>query len=196
MSLDDRIISAGRRIEQIAKRLTLLGYGFAEPRAVFPGPEPGTEAVIERIERDVGELPAAIKAFWRQVESVNFMGEHPDWGGCEYPDPIVVYPPSDAVDELDRFLDDREERLRCNFPYWVPIALDDHGKENVSGGMWYNLSVPAVTDDPPLNDERHRTTFVNYLELAVHWGGFPGLDQCPEHDWPVDLIVGGPVGEG
>jgi hypothetical protein len=67
----------------------------------------------------------------------------------------------------------------------VPVAPDDYHKENVSGGMWYNLSVPAVADDPPLNDERHRTTFANYLELAVHWGGFPGLDRCADHTWPL-----------
>jgi hypothetical protein len=107
-----------------------------------------------------------------------------------------VYPPSVAIFELDEFLGDREERTRCEFPYLVPIAPDDVHKDNVSGGMWYNLSVPAIADDPPLNDERHRTTFVSYLELAVRWGGFPGLDRCPEHSWPVREILAGPAVEG
>jgi hypothetical protein len=57
--------------------------------------------------------------------------------------------------------------------------------------MWYNLSVPAVADDPPLNDEWHHTTFVSYLELAVQWGGFPGLADCPGHTWPVAELVRG-----
>ena len=64
-------------------------------------------------------------------------------------------------------------------PYCVPVAPDAYHKQNVSGGMWYNLSVPAVTDDPPLNDERHRTTFVGYLELALRWGGFPRTRLLP-----------------
>ena len=73
---------------------------------------------------------------------------------------------------------------------------DDVHKDNVSGGMWYNLTVPAVSDDPPLNDEWHNTTFISYLELAVRWGGFPGLERCSEHDWPLCLLLGGPAGEG
>lgn len=203
MSLESRIVTVGEQIEKIARRLPQLGYQFKRPSAVFPGPEPGTEEAIARIERETGTLPLALKAFWRLVGSVNFMGPHSDWtvveypwDGCEYPDPLVVYPPSQAIFELDEFLGDREERMRCNFPYLVPIAPDAYHKDNVSGGMWYNLSVPAVADDPPLNDERHQTTFVSYLELAVRWGGFPGLDRCPEHDWPLREIVGGPAGEG
>ena len=79
----------------------------------------------------------------------------------EYPDPLFVYPPSAAIAELEEFLADKEERLRCNFPYLVPIAPDYYHKEDVSGGMWYNVSVPAVADDPPLNDEPHHLSFLN-----------------------------------
>jgi hypothetical protein len=203
MSLEARITKVGKRIEQIAQRLPALGYRFYRPSAAFPGPEPGTEDAIERIEREVGELPLALKLFWRLIGSVDFAApyrtwrpvEYP-WSGCEYPDPLVVYPPSAAVAELDEFLGDREERMRCDFPYVVPIAPDDAHKDNVSGGMWYNLSVPAVADDPPLNDEWHQTTFVSYLELAVRWGGFPGLERCPGHSWPLRKLVDDPAGEG
>jgi hypothetical protein len=202
MTLEARILRVGDQIAKIAQRLPALGYPFQDPSAVFPGPEPGTEDAIERIEREIGELPLALKAFWRLVGSVNFMARHEvsaareyPWDGCEYPDPLVVYPPSVAIFELDEFLGDREERMRCALPYLVPIAPDDVHKDNVSGGMWYNVSVPAVADDPPLNDERHRTTFVSYLELAVRWGGFPGLDRCPEHSWPLREILSGPAVE-
>jgi hypothetical protein len=195
-SLEARILTVGQQIAGIARRLRALGYAFDEPSEVFPGPEPETDAAIARIEREIGPLPLAIKLFWRRVGSVNFIGGHDEWGGCEYPDPLVVYPPSMAIDELDEFLDDRAERQRCNSPYLVPIAPDDLHRQNVSGGMWYNLSVPAVADDPPLNDERHQITFVSYLELAVRWGGFPGLDRCPNHGWPLDEIRGAQTGEG
>jgi hypothetical protein len=188
LDLGDRIVSAGRGIELLAQRLRAFGYLFDSPQEVFPGPAPETEQVIERIEREIGPLPLAIKLFWRRVGSVNFMGEHPEWEGCAYPDPLVVFPPIYALDELDQFLADREERLRCDFPYVVPIAPDPINKENASGGMWYNLNVPAVADDPPLNDEQHGTTFVNYLDLAIRWGGFPGLDRCPEHNYPLTEI--------
>ena len=189
-SLEERIIAVGREAGLIRRRLDQLSYRFTERGSVLPGPEAGTEAAIERIEREAGELPLAIKLFWRHVGSINFIGDPPGWHGCEYPDPLVVYPPSAAIFALDEFLSDREERLRSDFPYLVPIAPDEYHKQNVSGGMWYNLSVPAAADDPPLNDERHQTTFVSYLELAMRWGGFPGLDRCPGHDWPLERLVG------
>ena len=195
MSLEGRILIVGQRVAAIARRLPTLGYEFEEPSEVFPGPERDTEAAIARIERDVGTLPLAIKLFWRLVGSVNFIGRHDEWDGCEYPDPLVIDPPSYAAYELDEFLGDRDERMRCNVPYVVPVAPDHYHKQNVSGGMYYNVSMPAVADDPPLNDERHRTTFVSYLELAVRWGGFPGLDRCTEHSWPLSEIVGGPADE-
>ena len=200
MSLESRILRVGEQLATIACRLPALGYQFQRPSAVFPGPEHGTEDAIERIEREIGRLPLALKVFWRLVGSVDFTARHRicapceyPWAGCEYPDPLVVYPPSAAITELDEFLSDREERLRCELPYVVPIAPDDAHKDNVSGGMWYNLRVPAVADDPLLNDERHRTTFVSYLELAVRWGGFPGLDRWPEHSWPLSELVAASV---
>ena len=203
MSLEARILGVGEQIGKIARRLPALGYEFGDASAAFPGPESGTDGAIKRIEQEIGALPLAIKLFWRPVGSVDFTGRHGEWtvveypwDGCEYPDPLVVYPPSYAIFELDEFLGDREERMRCEFPYHVPIAPDPKCKDNVSGGMWYNLSVPAVADDPPLNDERHHTTFVSYLELTARWGGFPGLDRCPEHHWPLRDILDRPAGEG
>jgi hypothetical protein len=203
MSLEARILTVGEQIAKIARRLPALGYQFQRPSAVFPGPEPGTENAIERIEREVGNLPLALKIFWRHVGSADFTARHRTWrpveypwAGCEYPDPLVVYPPSVAIAELDEFLGDREERMRSQFPYVVPIAPDHVHKDNVSGGTWYNLSVPAGADDPPLNHEWHQTTFVNYLELAVRWGGFPGLERYPAHTWPLRELVGEPAREG
>ena len=203
MSLKARIIRVGGQIATIAHRLPALGYQFGDPSAAFPGPESGTDEAIERIEREIGTLPLAIKLFWRLVGSVNFMGRHGErtqveypWDACDSPDPLVVYPPSAAIAELDEFLSDHEGRMRYNYSYLVPIAPDYLHKDNCSGGMWYNLSVPAVADDPPLNDEWHKTTFVSYLELAVRWGGFPGLELCREHSWPLRELVGDPAGEG
>src|SRR4051812_45177204 len=117
MTLDDRIRSVGRDIPYIADQLAALGYLFDEPQAVFPGPNADIDQAIQRIERDAGSLPQAIKLFWRLVGSVNFMGEHPDWEGCEYADPLIVFPPSVAVTELEEFLDDKENRLAHHFPY-------------------------------------------------------------------------------
>jgi hypothetical protein len=196
MTLESRINAIDDSIRLLVKRLTKCGFEFERPAEVFPGPENGTKAAIARIERKVGAVPLALRFFWQRVGSVNLCGSHPEWEGCEYPDPLFVYPPSVAIQELDEFLAHREERLRCNFPYLVPIAPDYYHKADVSGGMWYNVSVPAVADDPPLNDEPHQTTLVAYLELAVRWAGFPGLADSPGHSWPVAELVRGIGGRG
>jgi hypothetical protein len=191
MDLQSRISAVGHSIRLLVNRLTRRGFHFERPAQVFPGPETGAAAAIARIEREVGALPLALKLFWQNVGSVDLCGSHPEWNGCDFPDPIVVYPPSMAMQELDEFLADKEERLRCDFPYAVPIAPDLYHKANVSGGMWYNVSVPAVADDPPLNEEWHRTTFTRYLELSVESAGFPGLSRCPAHSWPVAELANG-----
>jgi len=194
MELDVRIDRIGESIGVLAGRLAASGFEFGRSHTVFPGPEAGIEGAIGRIERECGALPLALKLFWRRVGSVDFCGSNPNWTGCEYPDPLVIYPPSAAIVELEEFLTDKQERIRTGNPYVVPIAPDFFHKAEVSGGMWYNISVPAIADDPPLNDEWHETTFCQYLELAIRCGGFPGLTRFPGHNWPIaELIRGLPV---
>ncbi len=196
MSLEARVNSLAESICRLARGLKEKGFQFEHPDEVFPGPEGDAAESISRIEREIGVIPLALKQFWRQIGSVNFCGAHPSWVGCDYPDPLVVYPPSMAIQELDEFLADRAERLRYDFPYLIPIAPDAYHKAGVSGGMWYNIAVPCAADDPSLNDEWHGTTFVRYLELAVDWAGFPGLSCCAGHTWPVDVLVRGLAEEG
>lgn len=185
------------RIQRIALALPILvqklrrnGYRFADADAVLPGPESSVDVYIERIESEVGAIPYAIALFWRIVGSVNLCGSHPDWSGCDYPDPLVVESASHAVADLQECVEDREERMRFNFPYLIPISPDDYHKEDVSGGMWYNVDCPATSNNPIINDERHQLSFLDYLDLALRQGGFLGLDKCPDHTWPInDLAV-------
>src|SRR5262245_1262675 len=101
MSLESRINAAGDSIRLLVKQLTESGFVFKRPTKVFPGPEENAAASIARIEREAGVLPLALKLFWQGVGSVNLCGYHPDWQGCDYPDPLVVYPPSVAIQELE-----------------------------------------------------------------------------------------------
>ena len=197
MSIEERIDVIGKRLKIIKRRLIEDNFQFDYEDEVFPGPGPDIVEAIHRIENEVGIVPLSLKLFWQRIGSVNFCGGHPDWEfdpGCEpetYADPIVIYPPSVAIEELEEFLSDKEERLRCNLPYVVPIAPDFYHKADVSGGMFYNISIPAITDDPPLNEEWHQTTFLNYLEIAVKWAGFLGLERYPNHTWPIAKLVQG-----
>jgi hypothetical protein len=87
-----------------------------------------------------------------------------------------------ALTELDEFREESEGA------FLIPIAPDDFHKADVSGGMFYNVSVPAVCDDPLLNDERHGVSFLTYLEIALRSAGFPGLERCDNHTWPLDRL--------
>ena len=184
-TIDLRIERLASALPVLVDNLTRLGYQFAHPESVLPGPEPTVNASIHRIESEIGTVPYAVAQFWKKVGSINLCGSHPDWYGCEYPDPLVVDSASQAVTQLQEFLEDREERMRCDFPYVIPISADDYHKEDVSGGMWYNVDCPATADDPIINDERHELPFLDYLDLALKLGGFLGLDKCPQHTWPL-----------
>ena len=187
MSLEVLIDLIGGRIVTLARRLTERGFIFERQDEILPGPAEDTDDSIAGIEKEIGAVPLALKLFWRRVGSVNFRGGHLDWEvdsrypgfeGEFYPDPLVIDPVSVALAELDEFLSDREERLRCNSPYLIPIAPGRLSQGGCQRRSWYNVSVPAVADDPPLNDEWHKTTFMSYLEEAVRWG-IPGLARYP-----------------
>lgn len=184
-SIDAHVDRIAMALPTLVSRLKASGYRFASPTEVLPGPEPSVEINIQRIESEIGAVPYALAAFWRRIGSINLCGAHPDWYGCEYADPLVVQPASVAVTELDEFVADREERIQAGFPYLIPISPDDYHKEDVSGGMWYNVDCPATADDPIINNERHNVTFLNYLDLALTLGGFLGIDRMTSHSWPI-----------
>jgi hypothetical protein len=188
-SIDLRLDRIAAALPVLVDRLKRYGYQFARPTAVLPGPEATVEASIQRIESEIGAVPYAVAQFWRTIGSVDLCGSHPEWYGCDYPDPLVIDPASQAVAELQEFLDDREERMRYDFPYVIPISADDYHKEDVSGGMWYNVDCPATADDPVIRDERHNLPFLDYLELALKIGGFLGLDKCSYHNWPIQQLA-------
>ena len=186
--LHSRVEALGRRISSVADRLAQLGFTFDRPEEAFPGPDPHAQKAIDQIESAIGPLPNALKLFWLRVGSVDFSGRHPKWRGCNYLDQLVVFPPSVALEELEQFLSDREDRLRANVFYSVPIAPDIFHKADVSGGPPYSLAVPATAEDPPLLDAEPTASFLGHIERALQYGGFPGLAKCASHTWPLEAL--------
>ncbi|HXY34451.1 MAG TPA: hypothetical protein VEI07_09505 [Planctomycetaceae bacterium] len=180
--IDRRIEAIAAGVNSLVTRLRAAGFVFHNPKDVFPGVEADVELHVSRIEREIGPVPYALAAFWRRIGSVDLTGSHPNWTGCEYPDALFVYPASAAAAELDDFLADREYRLAIGFPFKIPIAPDSFHKENVSGGMWYNVDCPATDDNPIVNDEGRDLPFLDYVEDALRMGGFPGVRG--DHNWP------------
>ncbi|MED5620265.1 hypothetical protein [Ideonella sp. BN130291] len=188
-SVVQRVSAIGVELRLLVQRLRVLGYEFHRPDEVLPGVAPDTSEAISRIERLAGPVPAALKAFWLIVGSVDLSGGHPQWSGCEYPDPLVVLPPSYALYELDEYMEDREVRDAEGLPFAIPVAPDFFHKANVSGGPPYEVAVPATADDPPLNNAPQHISLLEYVELSLRWGGFAGLQRCVGHSWPVDSLV-------
>ena len=187
--LPDHIRRVRLRLASLKTHLDDLGYIFDRPDEVLPGPHPETERILNRINEIVGPVPACIASFWREIGSIDFCGHHPDWLGCEYPDPIVVFRPTTAESELEDYLYHKDDYLDAFGTFRIPIAPDYNQKKNVSGGMWYGIAVPDDRVDVPLLEERHDTTFLNYLDIAIEWGGFPGVKHTEsEHNWPIDEL--------
>ena len=177
----DLMNSLRTRYLSLAEFLRGQGFEFANPSNVVGAPDPWFSDKSSVLEARFGTLPDALSAFYSQIGSLDFTGSHPDWRGCEYPDPVFVYPIDAALDELSDLEFHREELGS----FRVPVAPDSFHKENVSGGMWYGIALPNDADDPEILEEPHHTSLTRYLELALDWGGFPGLEQSPGHTWPL-----------
>lgn len=187
-SVESHIDDLGRRIEALVSRLRDLGYHFDRPDEVFPGPDREAPEAIKQIEQAAGPLPLALKLFWLRVGSVDLSGHHPEWQEPGYLDQLVIFPSTYALYELDEYLDDKEDRDENNEPYTVPVAPDYFHKANVSGGLPYSIAVPAVADDPPLLNTPSPETFLEHISNALRFGGFPGLEDCPGHSWPLATL--------
>lgn len=186
---DELMAKVRGNLEALHTWLVSFDYRFSNPESALLLPDSKVEGHITFLEDNIGPLPLALASFYRVVGSVDFTGGHPEWEGCEYPDPIVVDPVSYAVSEAKEFLgleSPDEYSASDSGIFRIPVAPDYYHKEDVSGGMWYGVEVPNGKDDPALLEEWHHTTFVGYLRLCFEWGGFPGLERAEtNHTWPL-----------
>ncbi len=193
-------------IELLIPRLEKLGYQFGyewmeeeDPTAGeawiemqparYTTPLPNTTERIERFEEQAGLMPLSLRAFYREVGGVNFVGRHPSWEQFFNAqrthdieptnlDPLVVC----GLELISEdYASSHEER-----PYHLPIAADNELKYNVSGAGPYWIEIPDAAADALLLGEWHQTTFVNYLRICLHYGGLPGL-QYISHLIPDEL---------
>lgn len=177
------------QLESVKRFLDDSGFVFDFPDEVLPGVDLDTETIVSRVTSEIGEIPETLLCFYREIGSVNFCGHHDGWTGCDYPDPLVIYPPSAALTELDEYLSDQVEYDKCYGGFRIPIAPDYFHKEGVSGGMWYGIGVPADSPNPVVIEEHHGTHFLEYLMLNASNGFFLGLEDCAvDATWPIDKL--------
>jgi len=200
-------------IERLVARLRLLDYQFGydwwvaefrdmleydPPPPVFARPQAQVEHQLTELERRVGILPLALRAWYEQVGAVNFVGMYPIHDATD-PNGFTNYVQftrsgardrdkyfSDEyfshdvdplfVDSLDHILQRPAMPSRTGSGYEIDLAPDEWLKYGVSGGGPYVITAPNPAADAILENEWHETTFVNYLRTCFRWGGFPGLE--------------------
>jgi hypothetical protein len=181
-----------KNLEVLVERLRSMGYKFRDPYLALEDPPRDVADKIAIIEDRVGALPLSLRAFYETVGGVDLRGKHPEWRGCEYPDPLVVFSIEAPVYELQEWEQSREEYKRVFGSFRVPIAPHYITKEDAAGGTWYGIALPNAAADAMLLEEWHGVLFVDYLRICFQWAGFPRLARVRSTTtWPVDKLRAG-----
>jgi hypothetical protein len=107
--------------------------------------------------------------------------------GTLLPDPLVIVPFSQVV----RAWDDSPPKIGIGGqPFVAEIAPDAVSKARGSCQS-YSITLPAIGMDALLENERHGLTFVDYLRLALHWGGFPGFESADQRPNEIEFLTQG-----
>jgi hypothetical protein len=178
-------------ILEIIRQLQQENYIFLDVQKAHLEPEPDMPDWIRSLEQRGIYIPLSLAAWLCEVGAVNLIGTHPEWPKPGYifgtepkkfeptlADPLVVELPQEYAEYL-------YSEWKCSedsgvVPFRVEVAPDHLHKANLSGGLPYQLLASRPCVDGILLNERHSTSFVHYLRIALLWGGFPGLEYIQE----------------
>lgn len=187
---------AKANIDLLVSRLSMITYNFIYPQSVFTPPKKDVQSRIAHLEKLVGAIPMSLRSWYEIVGSVCFIGNHPDLSSYTHDtfdssttvfvDPLVIDPIEALLLEAQEWVED-EEDVRFIESCTIPICPDEYHKANISG-VTYDVEVPCDAIDFQLIGERHHTTFVDYLRISFQWGGFPGFEKYPEHQWTTEIV--------
>ncbi len=173
----------------IIDSLQSLNYRFYDTSKVYIEPDPHISEFVASYQNHGVFLPLSMEAWLSVVGSVNLIGTMPQWGrpACIFDnaggdkaeevlitDPLVVELPCSYIEYLyDEWKTNKQD---INEPFRVDFSPDDLHKANISGGLPYQLNtIHPLVDDLVLN-EKHCTSFMNYIRTSILWKGFPGFD--------------------
>lgn len=184
-----------QNVVELLAQLRKMKYVFTTRRKKYSPPAKNVEEYIEHIEDIAGFVPLSIKSFMSIVGSVNLTGYFPEldehgneWGEEILPDPLVFeYPLKYFRSTFNSWsLDVSEFGIEEIGEFLLEFAPDEYHKENISGGAPYSIKLPNSGIDTFVENEWHKTAFVEYLRDCFHWGGFPGL--CRASHPPYEQI--------
>jgi hypothetical protein len=182
----------------IAGQLSALGW-----RPLYAGlrtpPRAPDEAQIERLVALSGApVPPTLLAFWRVVGGINWVwdydaGQPPDPGfdlPLEEHDALCIHAPESIEECLAEWTEENEDvEPELREPLRIDLAPDYLHKANISGGMPYGVELPFAGADPVVRWEPHELPLLDYLRVAFHWAGFPGLDRHAHERKVQDFVT-------
>lgn len=165
---------ARHNVELLVEALPTLGYRFEHPDRVHVPPPPGLAEQLDGLERTIGVMPLALRAWLEQVGTVDLVGTHPEW-------PLRKSDPLQVDGDVDYWRSEFELRTEDGLigpdePFLVELSADALHKADISGGPPYGVAVPNPGVDGLLYGEWHQTTFMTYVRIAFRYAGFAGYD--------------------
>lgn len=174
------------------------GYEFAPDITPYSEPVQGVAEALERFWQRGVYVPLSVQAWMLEVGSVNLCGNNAKWQRLTYAldhgsakkvvctDPLVFEITPEYIEyrleeHLQQFADGRPEPLELD------IAPDHLHKANISGGAPYAVHIDRPQVEALLLNERHCTTFTEYVRRAISWQGFPGMDYVEPGLLPISV---------
>jgi hypothetical protein len=170
---------------------------------IFQITKPDVDGQITALKQLLGALPITLQAWYREINTVNFIGAFPASvsavvDGCTLKrgyelDPLCIYPP-DVTLQFIRMEKEHMEREQEALSFWnrsvqeendvaeqaISLSWDGPSKYGYRGGFDYAILEPFNVFDGMMDLSGKSMSFVDYLRWCLQWGGFPGLEQLWE----------------
>jgi hypothetical protein len=180
----------------IAQELHASGFRgvgrFVGPEDLARGANSASLRALATLEERVGRLPQTLRSIYEVLDGICLMGDldsvcflrnHDGWGegkfGTRLPDPLVLLPPSDVLDLLDR------QTFGEGDPVFLEIAPCTLHKHRFSGGPSDGVWVPSNEEDPTwISDsvppDTKLTQYLRWVVLeCVGFAGFSYPSRLP-----------------
>lgn len=154
----------------------------AKERAAPLMPPERRLADMIRLQQDAGTLPVSLRAWFEIVGSVTLLGRHPvlsPGDGTLLPNPLVIVPFSQVLRAWDA---SPPEIGAEGQPFMAELAP-------CLSGPAYSVKLPAPGMDAVFENEPNGLSFVNYLRLALQWGGFPGFESAGQRPKEIEFLT-------
>jgi hypothetical protein len=159
-----------------------IQYSFETP---LGNPIVDADKLLIQLEKEVapfGSIPLSLKMFYKIVGSCNFAWDYEVnkniFWKCS--DPIQVAPLDALLEQVtaDHWVEEMNENKEVHNTGYLELAADYLHKDNISGGPAYAIEITSEPSiDGRLLNEKHHTSFINYLRIVFENCGFGRTDD-------------------